>query len=62
MGRAEKQNLEEDEILAETVRKFTCLYDKSSPHYKDKRKVANAWRSVTEELGYEEGQSTSQTS
>ena len=29
MGRTEKINLEEDETLAETVRRFPCLYDKS---------------------------------
>ena len=55
MGRTEKLNLQEEEFLAETVRKYPCLYDKSSVHYKDKRKVCNAWRAVTEELGYEEG-------
>lgn len=55
MGRQEKVNLQEDESLAEEVRKYACLYDKSSPHYKDKRKVTNAWASVDKELGIEEG-------
>ena len=55
MGRTEKVDLQEEEILAETVRKYPCLYDKSSVYHKDKRKVANSWRAVTEELGYEEG-------
>ena len=44
MGRTDKVNLKEDESLAEEVRKYSCLFDKSSPHYKDKRKSANAWK------------------
>jgi len=55
MGRQQKLNLQEDEALAEAVRRFPCLYDKCSPHYKDKRKVENSWNAVTIDLGYEEG-------
>ena len=36
--RANKANLQEDEALAEAVKQFPCLYDKSLQHYKDNRK------------------------
>ena len=52
MGRRDKSNSEEDEKLAEEVRKYLCLYDKASEHYKGKRKVANAWKRVDEQLGF----------
>ena len=55
MGRTDKVDLQEDESLAEEVRKYECLYNKSSPHYKDKQKNANAWKKVDQSLGYEEG-------
>jgi len=55
MGRADKANLQEDEALAEAVKQFPCLYDKSSQHYKDNRKKENAWKLVDQELGLEEG-------
>lgn len=48
-------NMQEDEEVAECVRKFPCLYDKSEPSYKDKRAKQNAWKKVEEELGMEEG-------
>ena len=54
MGRTDKVNLQEDESLAEEVKKYPCLFDKSSKHYKDKRKTANAWAKVDESLGYED--------
>ena len=56
MGRPERVDLQEDEELAEEVRKYPVLYDKSSPQYKDKRKVENAWKLVDEQLGFEEGE------
>ena len=55
MGRTDKVKLQEDEKLAGEVRKYPCLYDQASEHYKDKRKVANAWKRVDEQLGFEEG-------
>ena len=55
MGRPERVDLQEDEELVEEVRKYPVLYDKSSPHYKDKRKIENAWKLVDEQLGFEEG-------
>ena len=40
MGK-QKVNMREEEELAIEVRKYVCLYDKSSPTYKDKRAKAN---------------------
>ena len=54
MGR-KTVNFLEDEDVAENVRKFPCLYDKSSMDYKDKRAKKNAWHQVEENLGMEEG-------
>ena len=54
MDRADKHHLQENEELAEDVRKYPCVYDKASEQYKDKIKVANAWKRVNEQLGFEE--------
>ena len=54
MGRTDKFNLQKDEELAEEVRKYPCLNDKVQEHYRDKRKVANAYKRVGW-LGFEEG-------
>ena len=54
MGRS-KVDLVDDEFLAEEVRKYKCLYDKSYAAYKDKFKTRNAWREVEKALGCEEG-------
>ena len=48
-------NLEEDETLADAVRKYKVLYDKSMPEYKEKLTKSNAWRKVDKSLGLEEG-------
>ena len=55
-GSTRESRFARDEELAEEVRKYPVLYDKSSPHYKDKRKVENAWKLVDEQLGFEEGE------
>ena len=55
MGKANKCNLEEDEILAEEMRKYPCLYDKADKGCKERDRKANAWKSVEEALGYEKG-------
>ena len=55
MGKTDKLNLQEDEELAEEVRKYPFFYDKASEHHMDKRKVANAWKRVDEQLGFGEG-------
>ena len=54
MGR-NKSNLMGAEALAEEVRKYSIIYDKSNPSHKDKFKIKNAWRKVEEALGMEEG-------
>lgn len=55
MGKTNRCDLREDEYLAEAVRNFSCLYDKSCKEYREKDRVANAWKNVEEELGCEEG-------
>ena len=42
--------LNKDEILAEEVKKFPCLYDKSSRSYQQRDVVKNAWVQLTEKL------------
>ena len=59
MGRKTQLSLLDEEALANCVRKYLCLYDKTSPDYKSKNCVENAWRKVDEEMGYEEGKYTS---
>lgn len=44
----------EDKYLTEAVRNFSCLYE-SCKEYREKDRVANAWKKVEEELGCEEG-------
>ena len=44
-------NLEEDETLADAVRKYDVLYEKSIPEYKEKITKANTWRKVDKRLG-----------
>ena len=36
MGRTNSSNLKEDELLAEEVRKYPCLYEKSDKGYKER--------------------------
>ena len=55
MGRKSPLDIKEQETLAECVRKYPCLYDKSCKDYKDRNCVGNAWAKVDKELGYEEG-------
>ena len=51
----ESENLQFDEKLSETVRKFPCLFDKTSADYKDKNTIRTAWAKVAEELHIEDG-------
>ena len=44
--------LNEDEILAEEVKKFPCLYGKSSRSYRDRGVVRNAWVEVAKKLNF----------
>lgn len=43
-----------EEALAETVRKYSHLYDSSTADYKDIQKTRNSWREIAESLGTEE--------
>ena len=49
MGRRNQCSIERDEILAEKVRKYPCLYDKSHAEYKDASRKKNAWAKIDEE-------------
>ena len=44
------------EKLAEAVKRFRCLYDKSLKDYKDKHKRNNAWTKVAGLTDMEQGQ------
>ena len=46
-----------DEKLAESVRKFPILYDKSSKDFKDSKKKERAWEDVAKEVGFPSGKS-----
>ena len=46
MGRKSNSSIQEEESLAEEIRNFACLYDKSCADYKDKHKKINAWKAV----------------
>jgi len=43
------------EKLAESVRKFPVLYDKSSNDFKDKHRKEQAWGDVAKEVGFATG-------
>ena len=45
-------SLQEEELLAESVRIFPVLYDKSEKGYKEKDVVSNAWGKVAEKLDF----------
>ena len=40
-----------NEKLAESVRNYPCLYDKTSPDFKHKDKKMLAWSDVAKEIG-----------
>ena len=44
-----------DEKLAEEVRKFPILYDKSSPDFKNRQMKVDSWKSVAQSLGLQTG-------
>ena len=50
--RRQALSIQENELLSETVRKNTCLYDKSRKEYKDKIVVTNAWKEVADQLEF----------
>ena len=48
MGRTNQCSIQEDEILAEEVKQYPCLYDKSNSQYKDAIRKKNAWAKIEE--------------
>ena len=40
----------QEEVLAEEVRIYPCLFDKSNKAYKEKDAVFNAWKAVAEKM------------
>ena len=46
-----------DEKLAESVKKFPILCDKSSKDFKDREKKERAWEDVAKEVGFPSGKS-----
>lgn len=43
----------EVEIFLEEVRKYSCLWDISSPNYKDRNMKSNAWKAISSVFGRE---------
>ena len=48
--RRQALSLQEYEELAEAVREYPCLYDKTKNEYKDKIVTENAWKEVADQL------------
>ena len=46
---------QQEEALAEAVRKFPALYDKSDKFFKEKTKKSLAWEDVAEEANFTNG-------
>ena len=44
--------LADEERLAETVKVFPCLHDKTKKGYKEKDVITNAWNSVANQLDF----------
>ena len=47
-------SLKDEEILAEEVHKYPCLYDRKSKSFHERDVVRNAWEKVTEHLPFVE--------
>ena len=58
MSNSEERNasltLGENELLAVTVQKCPCFYDKSHRSHKEKNKVQNTWEAVADGLDFVE--------
>lgn len=50
-----KKNLSGEKNLADCIRKYPCLYDKSLVDYKSASCKETAWRNVEKELEIENG-------
>ena len=53
--KAKRNIIREEEKFSEEVRKFRVLYSKQHSDHKDKHVLNNAWSSVDQALGLEEG-------
>ena len=47
-----EKSVQENEELAEVIRKYPCLHDKSKKEYKDKTVVENGWKEVADQLDF----------
>ena len=50
--RRQALTVQENEELAEVIRKYPCLYDKSKKEYKDKNVMENTWKEVADQLDF----------
>ena len=50
--RRQALSVQEIEELAEIIRKYPCLYNKSRKEYKDKNVTKNAWKEVADQLHF----------
>ena len=50
--RRQALTVQENEELAEVIRKYPCLYDKSKKEHKDKNVTENAWKEVADQLDF----------
>ena len=50
--RRQALTIQENEELAEAVRKYPCLYDKSKKENRDKIVTENAWKGVADQLEF----------
>ena len=50
--RRQALTIQENGELAEAVRKYPCLFEKSKKEYKDKIVTENAWKEVADQLEF----------
>ena len=50
--RRQALTVQENEELAEVIRKYPCLFDKSKKECKDKNVTENAWKEVADQLDF----------
>ena len=53
--RKKRYTLLEEEVLAEEVKKYPCIYDRSCDGHKEKDQCAQAWKAIEQALGLEDG-------
>ena len=50
--RRQALTVQENEELAEVIRKYPCLYHDSKKEYKDKNVMEKAWKEVADQLDF----------